>query len=323
MDIKITTFNVENLFNRYSFLNQPWTNERYENFVMAVDIASIASRQGDLVAEPTTVLQRNNTALAIEDVGPDILVVQEIENIYTLRNFNHDYLNDYFDQIISIDGNDPRAIDVGLMLKNDKGIRVLGLRTHIDDAADGHERVTRDSRPNFGYFVQNAIFSRDCLEVDIGIGGTTLTLLINHFKAQDDKPSSSRRRLQQAKRVRELAQAAVAAGKKPIVLGDLNVDTTKQNYDKSLAPLFSNNILVDPFAHLGNDLWTHYYPSGRSISRLDYILLHPTLQASDVQIFRKGLTTKCRQYTGERYPTIGPEHTEASDHCPTSVVLSL
>jgi endonuclease/exonuclease/phosphatase family metal-dependent hydrolase len=323
MDIRVGTFNVENLFNRYSFLNQPWNNERYERFVMAVDVVSIASRAGDLVAEPTTVIQRNNTALAIEELDLDILAVQEVENIYSLRNFNNSYLNDYFDHIICIDGNDPRAIDVGLMIRKDKGLSVLGIRTHIDDPEASAQRVFRESRPNFGYFVSNAVFSRDCLEVDVEANGTVITLMVNHFKAQDGKPSSIARRRLQAERVASIAMEAMAAGRKPIVLGDLNIDTRQSDYDRSLDPLF-DGMLEDSLATLPEDnRWTHFYSYKKKVSRLDYILTDPSLNARDPLIFRKGLSTKCKQYGGERFATIGPEHTEASDHCPTAVTVTV
>jgi endonuclease/exonuclease/phosphatase family metal-dependent hydrolase len=340
MDLKIATFNVENLFNRYAFLDGPWSGSGFENFVMAANVVSVASRKGDLVTEATTTIQRNNTALAIENVAPDILVVQEIENIYTLRNFNHEFLSDYFETIISLDGNDPRAIDVGLLIKKDKvgDIRVSGLRTHIDDRIEKKRPVIRDARPNFGYFVDNAIFSRDCLEIDLQIGKATLTILANHFKAQEGNPKGSPdqqqkwvkagvRRKRQATRVAELVDDARKAKKLPIVLGDLNIDSRQATYDKSLDPLLKHKALADPVLDLTkdkkNDLWTHFYDSEKSVSRLDYILTDSALDIKGVEIFRMGLSTKCKQYTGPRYPTIGPSHTEASDHCPTSVTLKL
>src|SRR2546422_2124577 len=104
MRLRITTFNVENLFNRYAFLDQPWENRAYEKFVQAIGVVSVASRAGDLVSEPITEIQRNNTAHAILDAQPDILATQEIENIYTLRNFNDSYLDNYFDRILSSGG---------------------------------------------------------------------------------------------------------------------------------------------------------------------------------------------------------------------------
>jgi endonuclease/exonuclease/phosphatase family metal-dependent hydrolase len=157
--------------------------------------------------------------------------------------------------------------------------------------------------------------------VDVETDGKTLTLLINHLKAQDGKKASVERRKKQAARVRDLAAAAQAAGKFPIVLGDLNVDHHRVK-DGSLDPLVKNNpILADPFP---KDEWTHYYSSGKTISRLDYILPDKRLNVLDKRVLRKGLTTKAKKfYDGERYPTIGPEHTEASDHCPTSLVLEV
>ncbi|MBX9845186.1 MAG: hypothetical protein K2Z80_25580 [Xanthobacteraceae bacterium] len=337
--MKITTFNVENLFNRYVFLDGPWSGTGFEKFVMAANVVSIASRKGDLVTEATTTIQRNNTALAIENVAPDILVVQEIENIYTLRNFNHEFLSDYFETIISLDGNDPRAIDVGLLIKKDKvgDIRVTGLRTHIDDRIVKNKPVIRDARQNFGYVVDNAVFSRDCLEIDLQIGKTTLTILANHFKAQEGNPNgsadqkmqwakASARRNRQAERVAELVDDARKAKKLPIVIGDLNIDSRQKTYDKSLDLVLKHKALADPLMDATKDkkeLWTHFYDSENTVSRLDYILTDGNLDVKGVEMFRMGLSTKCKQYAGPRYPTIGPSHTEASDHCPTSVVLKL
>ena len=115
--MKIGTFNLKNLFNRYALLDEPWENRGYEQLVMAIDVVSIASRQGDLVSYETTHIQRNNTALVILETEPDILAVQEVENLNTLRVFNDLYLDDYFGEIILVEGNDPRGIDVGLMVK--------------------------------------------------------------------------------------------------------------------------------------------------------------------------------------------------------------
>ena len=316
MQIKITTFNVENLFNRYAFLDLPWQNRDYETVAQAVGLVSVASREGDLVQYSITEIQRNNTAQAILDAAPDILAVQEIENMYTLRTFNKSYLDNYFDRMICIDGNDPRGIDVGVMTKKGFKAEISNIRTHIDDSEKG-KTIDRKSYLKSGYWVTGAVFSRDCLEVDVTVGGKTLTLLVNHFKAQDWTPHSVTRRTGQAKRVAELASATAGEGKLPIVLGDLNV---APKTDKSLDALLKSTILKDPFPA---ETWTHYYVSQKKVSRLDYILPHKSLKVVSTDIVRKGLTTKCKQYSGERYPTVGPEHTEASDHCPVSVVLDL
>lgn len=317
MPLTLTTFNLENLFNRYVSLDQPWENRGYEKYVQAIGLASVASRAGDLVSEAVTDIQRNNTANAILDARPDIIAVQEIENLCTLRIFNDTYLDNYFDRIISIDGNDPRGIDVGLMIRKGCAARIVNVRSHVDEAVKSGESVRHGSTRGFGYLATRALFSRDCLEVDVAIGKQVLTLLVNHFKAQDGSKTSVQRRTLQANRVAELAQAAASAKKLPVVLGDLNVDPKT---DQSLASLLTHKQLRDPFPA---DTWTHYYSSGKKVSRLDYILPHKNLKVIETHIVRNGLTTKAKVYTGPRYPTVGQENTEASDHCPVSVVLDV
>ncbi len=320
MDVTITTFNVENLFNRYRLLDEPWQNRSYEKMVQAIGLVSIASRAGDLVAYATTEIQRNNTAQAILDSAPDILAVQEVENLYTLRLFNDQYLDDYFDRMILIDGNDPRGIDVGLLVRAGFKGEILEVRTHVDEPSKAGGSVKRGSNA-FGYLASGALFSRDALEVDLRVGAKTLTLIANHLKAQDRGPTHVKRRKAQADRVAKLAQAAIDAKKLPIVLGDLNTDPQKTKKDDSLSALLrKTGPLADPFP---NNDWTHYYASGKETSRLDYILPDKRLEVKSTKIVRNGLTTKCKQYIGPRYPTVGQEHTEASDHCPVSVVIKV
>jgi endonuclease/exonuclease/phosphatase family metal-dependent hydrolase len=322
-DIRITTFNVENLFNRYAFLDQPFDGVGYEAFVRAIGVVSIANRKGELVPEATTTIQRNNTALAIEEAAPDILAVQEVEDVYSLRIFNEEFLSRYFRQIVLVDGNDPRGIDVGFLVRDGFAGEIVGLRSHVDDAAP-EKKVIRETLSPLGYIAKNAIFSRDCLEVDVRVeSGRVLTFLVNHFKAQDQNAQeSAEKRRRQAARVSELATAAIDAGRYPIVVGDLNVDARKVP-DRSLDPLLGNERLVDPFtAHLGEgEQWTHYYDYERSVSRLDYALVDRRLDVRGVEVVRKGLSTKCKHYVGPRFSGIGPVHTEASDHCPVTTIV--
>ena len=348
--IRITTFNVQNMFNRYAFLDQPWTGHDFEQTVMATGLVSLAGHGGEVVPTATTTIQRNNTALAILDAMPDILAVQEIENIYTLRNFNEQYLSNYFGHVISLDGNDPRGIDVGLLIKRDlkapdlKNLTIGGIRTHIDEAANKKQMVSRRYIGQLGgksaYLAPNAIFSRDCLEVDVVIekkDGTTktITLLVNHLKSQLGGKPSDARRLKQSNRVAEIVHERVAEGKLPIVLGDLNADATHAN-GTTVHPLTKHPELQDPFgAAPKTKTWTEFLDSGGGkVSRLDYVLPHKSLVVDPVQvdpidantsIVRKGLSTKCHQYpmSMPRYATIGPVDTEASDHCPVTIVIEV
>lgn len=334
MRLKITTFNVENMFNRVAMLDTPWENRNYERLVAAMDIASVASRRGDLVSYETTLVQRNNTAQAILDVTPDILVLNEIEDLYTVRNFNSLFLGDYFDRMISFEGNDGRGIDVALCIKAGLAVDVVAVRTHADEPMSDspNKRVVRRVNPDDPsqppYIVTGAIFSRDCLEVDVrvgGDGGKVLTFLVNHLKSQDNTAASKTLRAAQAKRVAELATKAREGKKLPIVIGDLNTDPTRTPTDTSLEALLKHAALVDPWKNVAQDeRWSHFYAYEKSVSRLDYILVDKDLTTSAPEFFRKGLSTLAREfYAGERYPTIGPANTEASDHCPTSVTIDV
>ena len=324
--IRVTSFNLENMFNRYAMLDTPWTGRDYDSLTQAIGLVSIASRAGDLVQYETTEIQRNNTAEAILLHPPDVLAVMEVEDIYSLRIFNHDYLSDYFDRIYLVDGNDPRGIDVGLLVRKGFPGKVLNLRTHIDETKKGAKgSVIWGSRPNFGYLANAALFSRDCLEVDIEIGGKILTFLVNHLKAQDGKKTSDTRRKEQADRVLKLAQDAKAQGHCPVVLGDLNADVgAKSSAEKAagaaLSALVGAKSLVDAFAGVA-DNWTHFYESQSEVSRLDYILVDKDLLFQNQKIIRDGLSKKCKQHAGPRLSTVSYKGTEASDHCPISVEI--
>jgi len=328
MKLKITTFNCENLFGRYRFLDKPFSSPP-SGFEKLLQIPSVVAfepgRSGKIKPAPIAEKQRVTTGKAILGAAPDILAVQEVENLSTLRIFNHKFMDDFFDRVILLDGNDARGIDVGLLLRRDLKVDVLEIRTHADDALAGGflPTSTRLDTKNVG----KAIFSRDCLEVDLRANGRTLTFLVNHFKAQDGKPASTTRRLNQAKKVLALAKTARAAGKLPIVIGDLNIDTAQTDYDQSLDPLVSApSPLADPFQGLApTDRWTHFFSSKKSVSRLDYILLDQSLAGavSALDIFRRGLSPKATQFTGPRLPSMNGNDLEASDHCPTSVVLQV
>jgi len=324
-NIKITTFNCENLFGRYRFLDKPW-DDRPSGYEKLIQVSGVVSfepgRKGKIRPIKITEKQRKSTAEAILETLPDILAVQEVENLPTLRLFNSKYCHDYFDRIISFDGNDPRGIDVGILIKRDFDAEILNIRTHADEALGG--KILKSSSRLNTRSTSEAIFSRDCLEVDIKINNKIITLLANHFKAQDGKPSSTKKRQEQSKKVKEIAAKAISEGKMPIVLGDLNIDIKQKNYDGSLNEIYNYEKLDDPFKDIPKEeLWSHYYSSEGKISRLDYILTDKRLNVVSPEFFRKGLTPDCREYTGPRLESMKGNDLEASDHCPTSVVIDL
>ncbi len=331
MNLTITTFNLENLFTRYALIDDP-TVPHNPRVIMS-GVTSI-NYQGNPLSSATTTIQRNNTAQAILECQPDILAVQEVENLWTLRLFNDQYLSGYFAQLILFEGNDGRGINVGLCVKKGLAANVTGIRTHVEDLdpnrknknATTVQRYYNDSTGELT--VMNALFSRDCLEVDLDVGSqtvTSITFLVNHFTAQDDTQKiDDVLRSNQAAKVAEYVKAAQAKSRKTIVLGDLNEDFTKKPSNlQPLQDLVANRLLVDPFGNdTDADRWTHYYDVANEVSRLDYILVDPSLTVVSKSILRKGISLKCTR-AGIRYPTVGQVDSEASDHCPVSITLSL
>ena len=325
MKLKVTSFNCENLFGRYRLLDLPWDKRPsgYENRLQVFDVIALEpGRSGAIKPKEIAEVQRKTTANAILGAAPDILAVQEVENLPTLRMFNHIYCKNYFDRIVLADGNDARGIDVGLLLKKGLKAEIIATRLHFDEVIGGGY-VPQTSRLST-QVTSKVIFARDCLEVDVKIKNTVYTFLVNHFKAQDGKPASTEKRIRQSTRVKELADNAFKEGKKPIVLGDLNIDVKQPDYDQSLDKLYKSTKLHDPFKNLPDEeRWSHYYSSGRKVSRLDYVLVDKSLSVSGTEFFREGLTPHCKQYKGPRLKSMEGNDLEASDHCPTSVILDI
>lgn len=333
MQMRVGWFNVENLFTRYAFATPDAEGLPYDRQVIAVGVTALdRGAGGDGEANVALAgMQRDNTARVILDMQPDVLGVAEVENLEALRIFNQQYLSHYFDRLFVVEGNDGRGIDVGICIRKGFAAKVLGLRTHTHESLEPGRSVewgvvSDESGPT--YLARNALFSRDCLELDVEVNGKVVTFMANHFKSQGkgsrrDALSPDEWRLRQASRVAELAQEAMRAGKLPIVFGDLNVDDQHPQRGQSIAPLLRCG-LVDAFANMPpQERWTHFFTIAQDVSRLDYILHAPGLRASASEINRRGISLKCKQYAGERYPTVGYAHNAASDHAGLCAVFAI
>src|SRR5690606_10335950 len=76
----------------------------------------------------------------IVQTDPDILILQEVEDRQSLADLNRDCLAPLlgaFDQWLFVEGNDPRGLGHGILVRN--GHAILGMRTHAHDrdGADG------------------------------------------------------------------------------------------------------------------------------------------------------------------------------------------
>jgi endonuclease/exonuclease/phosphatase family metal-dependent hydrolase len=290
--IRIATFNAENLFMRY-------------NFNKKADIRSFKEEGGHINmlkfvlknSKPIGKGQVRNTAKVISANDPDVVGLQEIENMETIKQFNRIYLKHAYPYAMLIDGNDRRQIDVAILSK----YPIENVKTHQFD---------KDSSGN-------PIFSRDCLECDINIDDRkVLTLFVNHFKSQyRDNPVKRRK---QAERVSEIIKQRYGDDLNGdfVVLGDFNQSPDSETLQPLLSVNGLENIVQTRIAD-NSEKWTEEF-KGKP-SQLDYILLSPSLsersQNEMPYLERRGLSNLVKSYKGPRFPGVGPAGTEASDHC--------
>src|SRR4051812_36698653 len=124
MQVAVGTFNLNNLFSRFDFSADFATAapssvkvEARTSFMFG-DPSGFKLRTylGKLV-QPKAAAERKLIADRIKRVNLDVLAVQEVEDIDTLKQFNRDELGGLYQHLVLIEGNDPRLIDIGLLSK--------------------------------------------------------------------------------------------------------------------------------------------------------------------------------------------------------------
>lgn len=223
MRISVGTFNLNNLFSRWNFtaavdeLPEPDAvsalTVRYE--FTSQDDYRIRTFRGRLVKAKDPV-QTARTAARIDAIGVDVLAVQEVENIDTLRQFNREHLARPYPHLALIEGNDPRFIDVGVMSRFPFG----GIGSH---QAAVHPEAPADR-----------VFGRDLLEVEVLTESRSrrlFTLYVNHLKSKfvphDEDPvvvgpANDARRRRQAETVARIVGARQRPTSRFVVVGDMN-----------------------------------------------------------------------------------------------------
>jgi len=296
--LRIATFNVENLFARYRFKDaiQPTEDDGFTINDLAFRIYDEESKK--------------ITAKAIRAVNADVICLQEVESLPVLDRFNAFYLGGmkYAHRAV-IDCFDPRQIDVAVLSRHP----IVSLRSH------------RDERNKAGTAF---LFSRDCLEVDVLVGGKTLTLYLNHFKSMMEGREATRaRRQEQAERVAAIIDARwkkSAYKGNFIVLGDLN---DYPDGKTGLAALLGHKGLDNVLTRLPEtERWTHYYAGGNAYRQLDYLLLSAGLAKANSgkpAVMRSGLPWRAKKVTEERLDGVGENDPKASDHAPLHMDITL
>ncbi|MFM2126248.1 MAG: hypothetical protein RL328_2699 [Acidobacteriota bacterium] len=299
-ELRVATFNCENLFARYKFGS-------------TLDPATVSENGFTIDKTAFTILKEDEkavTAKAILAAKADVVAVQEVENLEVLRRFNSERLKSAgYKHTMLIDGPDPRHIDVGLLSR----YPIVHVRSY-QSLREGN----------------SAVFSRDCLEADIDVDGSRLTLFINHFKSMLGGRKQTRpKRLKQAKAVRQIVtdRFGANAGDAPwIVLGDLNdFPEDAEGTTTALTELTAWDQLENVIERLDEaERFTHFQDTTKELSQLDYVLLSKSLAAATAAkpvLIRKGLSTKAA-VDGPRFPEVTAKIV-ASDHCPFAIDIKL
>lgn len=367
MTLRLATFNIENLMRRFDFSG--FRNPSKQDRVLRLfDIGNEAAYER--LEEARTITHADDTrqmsALAIADCDADILCLQEADDMAALEAFEYGYLyrmmGSGYRKKVLIEGNDGRGIDVAVMMRettrDGEAIVCTGAISHAAltyaDLGLHDAEIARTNVP------EDRIFRRDCLQLELTIGGRPLTLFVVHFKSMgpsrdgvDGRLSTMPVRCAEALAVRSIIEKRFAGHMQDAsfaICGDMNdyrerIDVTGDRRNGyGFVPAADTSAALDVFAADGFaenvvqrrpvlDRWTLFHsrgPAERHLCQLDYIWLSPALATRNAgavpEIIRAGQPYRTVFPPGqdvERYPRTGWDRPKASDHCPVVVALNV
>ncbi len=278
----LATFNANNFFLRYKFSKTYPGDMSKKSLVEASEAATMGyipeKAFGKYLPNNFIIWEPERRKIAVKALKepdgqlPDILCLQEVENMDAIRAFNENYLKSYYQYSLLIDGYDPRNIDVGVL----STFPIKDIRSHIDETKNGKR-----------------IFSRDCLEVTFILhGGEKLTLFVNHLKSKlvikkkNESNAKYHVRISESHGQRKLQAKTVSEQIEDrfkgehdsalyAVVGDFN-DTPYSPYIKPLieSPYLSN-VIQEYRAE--DDAWTYFWRDKNRVSQIDFILVSKAL----------------------------------------------
>src|SRR5436190_5130681 len=165
MEITVGTFNLNNLFSRFDFQAEidtaapgPPIESRTSFTFNDPQAFVLRSYEGALVKKKPEDAQKD-LADRITAMDLDVLAVQEVEDIDTLKTFNQEQLGGLYPEVGLVEGNDPRLIDVGVLSKFPLGgVTSWRHAVYLPDPT-------------------RLIFSRDMLQVEVMNEARTVRLL--------------------------------------------------------------------------------------------------------------------------------------------------
>jgi endonuclease/exonuclease/phosphatase family metal-dependent hydrolase len=271
--VGVMTFNVENLFDTvhddgkldYTFLpldvkkkskeqkeycdtlkNFKWRDEcKYLDW----SETALTMKMKNLAA---TILQVNNGK------GPDVLILQEVENKKVLEQLIHDHLKDAkYASVYLQEGKDIRGIDVAVVTR-------LPLSGEVVLHEIPFQQISSEEMKD----------TRGILEVPLMLpGGETLIVYANHF------PAPFHKREYRIQAYTYLGELMKKKGDKAFQVagGDFNTPGDEDRKHNLLGEYVQNNwVVAHKEAYKGNE-GSSYYPKDKTWSFLDMILVSKSL----------------------------------------------
>jgi endonuclease/exonuclease/phosphatase family metal-dependent hydrolase len=265
VDLTLGTFNLNNLFDRFNFeaeiaalpARSRSVRTTYQWVVMGEGtgpddpppqldptestspVYRIQRNTDGTLIKPKSEQGLQAIAARIASMDVEVLCVQEVENLDSLRSFNRTHLPNPYRYEVLVEGNDPRFIDVAVLSR----LPVANVTSHRFEVHPADPLMP--------------IFGRDLLEVDI-LNPTRrrklLTVYVNHLKSKfirfdDPDPAATEaanqlRRRRQAETVRRVVDARTRPNSRYVIVGDMN-DTPEA---ETLAPMIDGMVdgLADP-----------------------------------------------------------------------------
>ncbi len=266
---KVMTWNVHNFFDDHK--NSPGKQEIVE---------SNAEYQAHLQV----------VAKVIKALDPDVVMLEEVENLAVLQNLDQELGGAYFARQL-FEGNDPRGIDVGIISK-------IKLDETVSHATDRFALIGTQTQYSY---------SRDCLEAHLTFAGRHLALLGVHFRSKGGEVATDDpdKRLAEAQHTRAIADGILAKDPSAgvIILGDFNdgIGSQAQKAAIGASPAFVDVAATAP------DPWSYTYQGEKAL--LDHMVVSPVLAGAFVN--------------GSVILQHGNDVKDASDHAPVQATFGV
>ncbi|NBX91923.1 MAG: hypothetical protein EBQ85_01675 [Proteobacteria bacterium] len=310
--LKVGSYNLRNLFEKSGKIHD-----------RTAQIFSIITRATAPLEEPLKSLEELKAqGRAILENDFDILAVEEIENLKALGSFSKEFLGSQYNSYL-IEGNDPRGIDVGFLVKASLPFEVEQ-RTHKNETWSDPIAGGKTTR----------LFSRDLPALLFRTDKKAAPFLIyfgTHFKSKRDRPKDPESRIlrkAQVERASEIVKAYEAefGAQTPIFLaGDFNGEIAHEKEFVSLSQVASLHDTFDvvspPLSQEERVTHTFFPKDGKmKRSQLDAVLVN----AAAAKFIQDAKVYRYKDSNGEELPlpsSFQDVMKNPSDHFPVQADL--